>query len=133
MTAIIAIFDDSLALEKALNKLSQTDFEPRVIDPANTPAETAAGVAGIPPYPTLVRPSIDVGDSGELPPQGIDYRKSLHDQLAQLPVAKEELHFYQEAFEHGGKFLVIETDSDDAGELAATLRQYGAARVDQHS
>lgn len=133
MTAIIAIFDDAMGLEKALTYLSRTDFEPRVIDPANTPVEGERGVAGIPPYPTLVRPAIDVDDSGELPPDGIDYRHTLREQMAGLPVGDEEMRFYEEALEHGGKFIVIETDADDTGSLTDTLRQYGASRVDRHT
>jgi hypothetical protein len=133
MTAIIAIFDDSVALEKALTRLSNTDFEPWVIDPANTPVERGVAVAGLPPYPTLVRPAIDVDDSGELPPDGIGYRETLREQLSELSVANEELRFYEEAFEHGGKFVIIETGSEDADEAVDIMQQCGASRVDQHS
>ena len=135
MTTIIGIYDDSLKLEKAIEQLVNKGFKEEVIDPdilvqkSEHPAAPGPGIAPVPgvmagnPAATLPRDSTAAIQEAD---------RVLRSRLDELHLSDEEIDHYTTVFNHDGKFLIVESDSEQASEAADIMRANGASQVYNH-
>ena len=133
MAAVIAVFDDPVGLEKAITELVRNDFKERVFDPA---VDRKTGAVDSSDTPTLVSaPGI-----GPVTPHDRDNLTSaegytvdasaLRIALSELSLDRNEAEFFEQAFLHGGKCLIVETDGGRRDEVLNIVNRHNPSRVE---
>ena len=135
MTTVIGIYDDSLNLEKAIEQLISKGFKEEVIDPdiliqkSDHPATPGPGVAPA--------PGVMAGNpSATLPKENTAARQEagrvFRSRLDELHLSHKEIDHYTTVFNHDGKFLIVESDSERTSEAVDIMRNNGASQVYEH-
>lgn len=135
MTTIIAIYDDSLKLEKAIEQLTSKNFQEEVIDPniltrqADHPAQPGPGISPV--------PGVAVGTPTAASPAQTDEARQeavrlLRDRLGRLHLSDEEIKHYTNLFNHQGKFLIVKSDTERVSQAVDIMRANGASQVNKH-
>ncbi len=132
-THIIALFDDSADLEKAVVKLNAHGFRDRVFDRSILVREVGIGVN---PVHTLSAGPIpgSAGIAGSLPREGDDAAVigAFRDHLSGLGLSEEQTDAYINHFNHDSKFVVVQVPTRQASEVVDILRGANASQVNQH-
>ena len=135
MTTIIGIYDDSLKLEKTIEQLTSKEFKEEVIDPNNLiqksehPAPLGPGISPIPGV-TAGNPTAAIPKNTAAAQQEAD--RILRDRLDRLHLSDKQIDHYTSIFNHEGKLLVVESDSERASEAVDIMRNNGASQVYEH-
>ena len=132
-THIIALFDDSAALEKAVVKLSEQGFRDRVFDRSIMAREVGVGVS---PVHTLSAGPIpgSAGIAGSLPQEADSAAVigAFRDHLTRLRLSEEQIDAYINHFNHESKFVIVQVPAKRAPEVIQILRAANASQVNQH-
>ena len=133
MTAIIAIFDDSKALEKAVVDLNGQGFRERVFDKAILSREIGVGVRPV-HSPGMGPLSGSAGIFGSVPETTDDSAiiGAFKEHLTTLRLSEEQIDNYINHFNHEGKFLIVKVGSDKAEQAIGILREANASQVNRH-
>jgi hypothetical protein len=133
-TTIIALFDDSTDLERAVDKLNEQGFRDRVFDRSILAREVGAGVS---PVHTLSAGPIpgSAGIAGSLPQQGDSSAviSAFQDHLAGLKLSQVQIDAYVNHLNHDSKFVIVQVPAAQAPETIRILRGANASQVNQHS
>ena len=131
-TTIVSLFDDSRALEKAVNELNSRGFEERVFDRASVSQEVGHGVSPLTTPgagPTPGGAGLAHGypeDSSE------EVSRTFRSHLSNLRLSDAEIEGYVNNFNHEAKFVIVTTERHRAADAMEILRRADASRVDQH-
>ena len=135
MTTIIGIYDDSLNLEKAIEQLTRKGFQEEVIDPGVLTQQAdhkAPPSPGIAPAPGVMagNPTARLPKDSAAAMQEAD--RILRNRLDKLHLSDKEIDHYTTVFNHDGKFLIVESDTERAPEAVDIMRSNGASQVYKH-
>jgi hypothetical protein len=131
MTTIVGIFDNARDLDGAIERLADAGFEDTVYDeaivagePGNVGPAFASGLGTAPGI--VVEPYV--------PPrpdrQAIVRAFKVH--LADYDLPDKAIESYATTFYHSGKFVLVRTDTERAGQVKEILQSCGASQVNQH-
>jgi hypothetical protein len=131
MTTIVAIFDNARDLDEAIERLAGAGLEDTVYDeaivggePGNVGPVFASGLGAAPGM--VVEPFV--------PPkpdrQAIVRAFKAH--LADYALPDNVIESYATTFYHGGKFVLVKTDSERAEQIKEILWSCRASQVNQH-
>ena len=131
-TTIVSIFDDPMALDKAINALNRSGFQERVFEPASVAQEVGHGVS--PVFTPGAGPTPGgVGLAHSFPENSHDeVLRTFRSHLSDLHLSDDEIDAYVNSFDHGAKFLVVTTDKARAAEAVELLQGANASRVSRH-
>ena len=131
-TTIISLFDDSLAMEKAINKLNEAGFQERVFDPATIAQEVGHGVS--PTFTPGAGPTPGgVGLAHSYPENSRDeIVRTFRNHLSDLHLSNDQIEGYVTNFAHGAKFVIVRTDKKRATEAMDILQAANASQVNRH-
>jgi hypothetical protein len=136
MTTIVGIFDDAAEMEKAVERLANADFENSVYDETIVAEEVGEVQAARPVLAPGSAPEVVLGSEAPnlLPkPDRHTIAQAFKERLARdHGLASKEIEAYATTFLHNGKFVVVEADSERAGQAMEILKASGATRVNRH-
>ncbi len=112
MATIVGIFDDSSALEKAIDDLAKSGLKETVLDQASVFNEI-----GTRPGPTADRRAAS---------------RTFKARLKDFGLPDRVIESYANHFNHDGKFVIVQTDDTSADRAMETLRRYNASQVNRH-
>ncbi len=131
-TTIVSLFDDSLALDRAVTNLSSGGFDERVFDASIVSREVGHGVSPLFTPGTGPAP----GSAGLAHSYPDDSReevsRTFRSHLNDRGIPDDEVDAYVTNFEHGAKFVIVAVEPKRATEAMELLRNAGASRVDRH-
>lgn len=131
-STIVGLFDDSLAMERAVNELTAGGFEERVFDRASISQEVGHGVG------PLITPAAGPTPGGAglahgYPEDSVEeVSRTFRSHLSNLRLSDAEIEGYVNNFNHEAKFVIVTTDRQRAADAIEILRRANASRVDQH-
>ncbi len=131
-TTIIGIFDDSLALEKAIDTLNATGFQERVFEPANVAREVGHGIDPI------VMPGVGPAPGGaglahSYPEDShAEMLRTFRNHLVGLNLPEAQIEDYVTSFDHQAKFVIVTTTPERASEAMGILKAAKAAQAHRH-
>jgi hypothetical protein len=135
MTTIVGIFDNALDLDKVVERLAAAKFDGTVYDEAILTEEPGSVD---PAGPTLAAGSAPEVVLGRKEPNLLPKRdkhsivRAFSAHLADYHLSNDVIEAYATTFYHGGKFVLVGTDADRAGQVMEILRDSGATRVNRH-
>lgn len=131
-TTIISLFDDSLAMEKAIDRLNADGFEERVFEPANVAREVGHGVG--PAFLPGAGPAPGGAGLAHSYPEDshAEVLRTFRNHLAALDLSESQIEDYVTSFDHQAKFVIVTTDPERAPQAMAILQAARASRVHRH-
>ncbi len=136
MATVAAIFDDSVALEKAVNALTDAGLGDDIVDisenqHADTPpeqSETPGATDEVGFMPAAGAGLVGSGAAGAAPIAGIGIFGGNDDPTGgHLDKLGDDAEPFRLAAQHGGKLMILETD--DVAKAVSTLQSAGAQEL----
>jgi hypothetical protein len=135
MTTIVGILDSASDEDKVVERLAAAGFDGTVYDEAIVTEEPGSVD---PAGPTLAGGSAPEVVLGSNAPNLIPKRdkhsivRAFKAHLADYHLSDDVVEAYATTFYHGGKFVLVRTDAERAGQVLEILKDSGATRVNRH-
>jgi hypothetical protein len=131
MTTIVGIFDNARDLDGAVERLAGVGFEETVYDEAIVAGE-AGNVGPVLASGLGTAPGIVVEPYVPPEPDRQAIVRAFKAHLTKYHLPDKVIESYATTFYHSGKFVLVRTDTERAGQVKEILRSCRASQVNQH-